>query len=88
MAHTARLGFVKGSRTMDSKTDKNWSVFTKTDKIGLIRFCQLIKNRSVEFEILKRLKVKILKTSLHFKIFGQNRILKIEITCHTKFIEV
>jgi hypothetical protein len=61
--------------SMDSFTDENWLVFTKTDKTE--RFTE---NRPVEFEIFKKLRnfgIKILKkTGHHFKNFGQNKIQK------------
>jgi hypothetical protein len=41
---------------MNSFTNENWPVFVKTDKTGLVWFCQFIKIRPVEFEILKNLK--------------------------------
>jgi hypothetical protein len=65
---------------MDSFTDENWSVFMKTNKPGLVRFCRFTENRPVEFGIFKTLRnfeIKILKTSNYLKNFGQNRIQKI-----------
>jgi hypothetical protein len=76
---------------MDSLTNKNRLVFTKTDKTGLVRFCQFIKNRPIEFvifEILRNFELKILKTSIYLKIFGQNRIQKFKVFCPTKIMEV
>jgi hypothetical protein len=54
---------------MNSFTDENWPVFVKTDKTGLVRFCRFIKNRPVEFEILKKFEIKILKNQPSFEEF-------------------
>jgi hypothetical protein len=65
--------------SMHSKTDENRSVFIKTGKPGLDRFCRLTENRPVPFGIFKNFKNEIKnpkKIRLHFKNFDQNKIQK------------
>jgi hypothetical protein len=42
---------------MDSKTNKNQSVFIKIRKTGPVLFCRLTENRPVQFKIFKSLKI-------------------------------
>jgi hypothetical protein len=52
------------------------------------QFYRFTENQAVKFEFFKILKIEIKKskkTSVHFKIFGENKIQKFEETCPTKF---
>jgi hypothetical protein len=60
----------------------------KTGETGPDRFLWFSVNRSVTFKISKILKKKSKKIRVYFKIFGQNRIKKIELTRYAKFAKV
>jgi hypothetical protein len=60
----------------------------KTGETGPDRFLRFSVNRSVTFKISKILKKILKKIRVYFKIFGQNRIKKIELTRYAKFAKV